>query len=293
MKSILTKKNRDQRLPFLGAGDAPRGGLAAVDTQTEVGRSNEATQVVDGPKGSTARETARVAEHDSGSVRKADGCVDTVDAKTSATVQGGSWQLVTHKHWKLENDCNDRTGVVIWGVKRDTPAFHVCECLTKPAGPLNLEEVKTCKWRGNANHEHITLTMASSLARNARMETIKLACAKLGWKAIKSRTYITREAQRSCGSQNNALKPLTNGRSLPFTALAHQTPTGSTESEHKEESCLSSAPGKHRKPRKDKRRARIKLGQLNVQGGLSDKIAELEQIYTITGTILWRCLKPG
>ena len=118
-------------------------------------------------------------------------------------------------------------------------------------------------WAEAKDERYVRVTFSSRLARDVREEQARVHLANLGWKAVKSRTFSMRQEHRNGGRGGSTQS------ANPFQAPeAEETPASG---------CLPALKPKLMSRIVDKRVLRLRLGQLNIQGGLKSKIAELEQ----------------
>jgi len=96
------------------------------------------------------------------------------------------WRQVQKR--KQRKDHLDRRCLIVWGLpgKADAGRFSV-----------RLGGKVTCWWRGRGSKKHMVVEFATNMALQAREEQVRTACAQMGVKvAKKTRNWRTREAHR-------------------------------------------------------------------------------------------------
>ena len=195
----------------------------------------------------------------------------------------GGWTLVTRRHRFGLAARKDYTSITVWGIPPSVPDIVIWKSLLKPIGPLPEEEVQSITLRryGPLERRCAFITFVSRLARDVRFHATRVACDTLGWKAVVSRTLKQRMRHRRDRNTPVGDPQPARSEAVPsgrFAALAHVDDAahrlGNIEME-----VPSGAKTAGPTSVTDKRLCRLKLGSLNVQGGLKDTIGELESYF--------------
>lgn len=198
---------------------------------------------------------------------------------------GEQWVEVSQKrHARLANV--DRRSIVIWGVPLSVSLQALARYVFYPSGNVKPDTATLRQLKVITGKEKSTvgvLTFTSLLDRDRHYDTVKQICAKKGWKALKSRTYQTRSQQRTSGKlckvsqsvvHSVEVKQREDGYYGPLGVMDDSVACGLVPDEQDTQSLAAPHPSK------DEQLAAwswLLLGSLNIQGGIKNKIAELEK----------------
>jgi exonuclease III len=173
----------------------------------------------------------------------------------------------------------DTRSIVIWGVSPDTSILELYRIL-KPSGLYkNVGSfVPDMVWREAGEERLIYMVYKNMVARDANFAAIVATCTPLGWKALKSRHYARRQQHRSraTGLQMGEVLPIVSHARYPEPEREGEGPEDAPEADASEDEEAAPAPRLAPEAARPRKRAHLKLGSLNVRGGIADKIGELE-----------------
>ena len=187
------------------------------------------------------------------------------------------WNLVARRRRRMRGV--DARSVAIWGVPRGTSLLALLQVICQPRGCIPPGAVSNICWKGSQKQRLVLLTLVSSLARDARLQAIQKICRQMRWKALAGRTYDERQKHREPTATNDShLPPATGTRGNPgyYSPLALNAALKSPPERVVSRGQVRPGPHPGPRTRRGSEGPRLKIGALNVQGGLLDKVAELD-----------------
>ena len=183
------------------------------------------------------------------------------------------WKQVTGKRRKKGRV--DVSSAIIWNVPKMADAGVLGEVLGK------FTKIKMCYWRGSGDHRHMVVEFGSPVHKMAVGERLQEECSKIGLKMmLKTRDFATRSRHRKARNPEGSV-----GVQPPSTEVGNRYNNLKVEEGSLRRKKLGSRARRRRRDRAAsevnkllKRQDRsFKVGSINVQGALADKIAELEE----------------
>jgi exonuclease III len=184
----------------------------------------------------------------------------------------------------------DDSSILVWGVSLDTSALDLAKTLLSEINwgdsqPVVLQETTL------TGRPYFRIRLRSALSRNTHYEMVREKAEKIGWRAVPSRNFRQRAKQRKLTKQP---QPPSTGRTPEKgeEATARSLPTRESKENGKDnpKSSLPTREGRenvkdkklgrvHRKNKRTslKQRLKLRVGALNVDGGLFDNIKELTE----------------
>lgn len=216
----------------------------------------------------------------------AEGHANGSDAPAVLEAKAEEWIVVSRrKRKRLES--LDRRALIIWGVPYSTSVQAISTFFFHPFGKVK-RGVMTLEWRVAASGQDsesdqerfVFATFRSSVEREAHYGIIRTMCTGRNWKVQRSRTYSTRLKHRNtdistvkaaAGKQQerNFYVPLDVSDDPMIHVLSSDAQVRSDSADPQPLKLMNNW-------------SRQRLGSLNVQGGLKEKIAELEK-YLVRG----------
>jgi exonuclease III len=193
--------------------------------------------------------------------------------RDARATDGEQWVVVSRRKRARLNDKDSRS-IVIWGVLPSTPQQTVSKFVNKVSDSSTTLERKLVAC-GVERKESVAqvLTFPSMVARDAQLPSIQRVGARMGWKALKSRPFQTRQQQRATSKPIRSVDVLQGeeGYYGPLNVLDDSVACSSAHQQDDPNLVVHPNKGKQLETC-----SRLKVGSLNVQGGLANKIAELE-----------------
>jgi exonuclease III len=217
-----------------------------------------------------------------------------VEEPVAATGAGDAgWTLVYGK--RRSNTVIDRT-IIIWGVQSSFSVFTIMSSICKDEAVAAAEPY--LRWQGKEKHENVRAFFPSKRVRDQVFHPLKAVCKGYGWNCVPARRHSKRQRDRRGKMDLETDIPLSNR----FQTLrlrneleairesvvdAQVTKSISVVDKSGNVQCVT-VRGRKKKKRKKasraKRKARakaaelaLKVGTLNVQGGLRDSIHEIDE----------------
>ena len=189
------------------------------------------------------------------------------------------WTVVGLTRRQIRAMKKDRKSILIWGMSPDIPEQAIYGLFCLPTGScIRRELLDELKWMEHGASRFVSLTMTSSVTRDACFDKVSKFCEVRGWRAVKSRSYSKRAQQR--GTTYSKQPPLPDGRAKRtrpienyFAPLSEPSSPKGSDEEAEEQLSLDAPPRVDFSPQVW---SRLFLGSFNLQGHLAAKIAELE-----------------
>ena len=194
---------------------------------------------------------------------------DGVEA-AGPTDNTGEWTIVSTRRSVRSKNLDSRS-IVIWGVPV-TVAVQVLFGLCLPQG-VRTQSVELC-WKSYGNLRFVFLSFRTGLSRDSYYDSVRQHCRKYGWRAVKSQGYDMRAEARTARTGADLRKPLLTFN--PYQLLESDETSSEESSAQDSVSCTEEKVDIPIPP--PRLRCKLKLGSLNIQGGLKDKIGELETV---------------
>ena len=204
--------------------------------------------------------------------------VSLVSAPSQGSQDVEAWTQV--KRRRRKKDELDKRSIIVWKVPHCIDPATVDAVIKDTTGTA-----VTSQWRGRGINRHLLVEFASTLHYNSASEAVRHTLEAQGLKPAKTtRNFETRQRHRAekqtakqASSKRQALDFLNSIVPGPIPLNANEGNVGPPTSNRRK------AP-KKKKPKKRKnipllklQRQRLHVGSLNVDGGLKDKIGELEE----------------
>lgn len=215
-------------------------------------------------------EAAHVAEgHDRGN--------DAPLSAENAVDKDSEWIVVSSKR-RQRLGHRDSRSVVLWGVPHSESVISLSNFLFLPLGKIK-RDAMTIDWHTTSDVQEtqerfVLATFRSAVDREAHYKALSEMCAGRGWKALRSRSYLTRNQQRNTAPKKaNTLAKMHKERGSPALMAVLDDPMVRVLSGDAQAHPVPAEP-EPQVPLTDWEG--LTLGSLNVQGNLKLKIAELE-----------------
>ena len=251
---------RDQGTHIVVEHACVQGVMTIVEAQLDGASANEGARV-NSPTEQQASSGESLALDKSGSRPP----TEQQQASTSGP-EDAEWQQVLGRRKKL--DAKEPRSGIIWGA----PAHTDPKLLARQLSDESRAFVE-CNWRGSGKHRHMAVDFGNTMCKAVGLERVKAACSKIGLKLVQARRWALRERHRQAPKPAEPAPQPKNRfgaisldeESLPSTAENTKGKRKAAKEARQEAECL----------RRDEH-LRLKVGTINIGGGLKDKIAELE-----------------
>ena len=197
------------------------------------------------------------------------------DADNISEVVDARWSLPHHRR---RYAAADRLSILLWNVPTSMSILAISQVLSRTQS-LSGDRFPKITWEGTGANARVQLLFKTAVLRDAVFPTVKSCVNTEGWVAKPSRPYHVRRQQRL--SRTAKASPPTQPQ-LPnsggydvLSSSGSEAATAEADPDPVPAAALDSLPRSH--STKPVREARLRLGTLNIRGGLRSKAEEVEQ----------------